>query len=142
MHSPTNASQQNSFAERFKYDIISSSLLSSTLAASLVAPTNETRRTVSPEPAGKLSATGDHHPSDASVSHLKSLTDNASNPDLNLSVPIVLLSISAIILSTGHYLLALLSAAAIYAKFFVFPHVEEDGSMTQVSSHHSSLGLY
>ncbi|TBU24410.1 hypothetical protein BD311DRAFT_671865 [Dichomitus squalens] len=118
-------SRENSFEERFKYDVISSSLLSSSLAA----PASAIHRTFAfaPEFPGKLDDGGGGtedgtSPSD-SKAHDRSL--DSTSGDLNLSghgqeLPIALLSIAIFFLSAGSYVFAaVFLAAGFYARHVV-----------------------
>ncbi|KZT68657.1 hypothetical protein DAEQUDRAFT_670985 [Daedalea quercina L-15889] len=84
---------ENAFAERFKYDVISSSLLSSTVSA-----TPTIRRTFAPELPGKLDDASDGASSD---------DDKSSSPLSEFQVPIALICIAAIVLAAEYYFLAI-----------------------------------
>ncbi|KAI1791920.1 hypothetical protein LXA43DRAFT_1094255 [Ganoderma leucocontextum] len=118
LQSSSCSSRENGFEERFKYDIISSSLLSSSLAA----PTTTHRPSLTPEIPGKLDGgggegAGDEHSPLESKSDFRlppTSNSNLSGPEL----PIALLSIGVVFLSTSFTFLAVVFfAAAIYARY-------------------------
>ena len=135
LHSSSCTSRENSFEERFKYDIISSSLLSSSLAA----PTSATRRSFTPEIPGKLddggggSADDEHFPAVGQADGR--FPDSTSNPNLSgQEVPIALLSIAVVFLSAGFYFMAIIFlAAGIYSKHVMQVDQNTQNSTSQVS---------
>ena len=136
LQSSSCSSRENGFEERFKYDIISSSLLSSSLAA----PTTTHRPPLTPEIPGKLDdgggLTGDpHSPSDSPPDSIPSDSPMLSNSNVSgPEFPIALLSIAAVFLSAGYSFLAIVSfAAAIYVKYVVQADHSTADSMSQVS---------
>ena len=140
--SSSHASNQNPFAERFKYDVISSSLLSSSLAASVSAPITPPRRLVTPELPGRLhEADGDDPPTSGTGSGRHSPEDASESTSLPPQLPVVLLSIAVAVLSIGHYLLAFpLVAAAIYVRYVVHA-AEKSNYTTQVRKSNSALHM-
>lgn len=144
LQSSSCSSRENGFEERFKYDIISSSLLSSSLAA----PTTTHRPSLMPEIPGKLDdgggSTRDPHSSSGSAPDSispDSPTSSASNA-AGLEFPIALLSIAAAFLSAGFSFLAIVSlGAAIYVRYVVQADHSTPDSMSQVSDLSTSSKL-
>ena len=98
-------SPENAFAERFKYDVISSSLLSSAIAA-----TPTTRRTFGSDLPGKLDDASDSTSSDGD----KSPAATSSLPEFQ--VPAALVAVAAIALAAEYYFVAIfLMLAATYS---------------------------
>ncbi|RPD73138.1 hypothetical protein L226DRAFT_112873 [Lentinus tigrinus ALCF2SS1-7] len=120
--SSSRSSQENNFAERFKYDVISSSLLSSSLAA----PTSAVRRTFSPDIPGKLDdGGGDDPPSDSRF------PEAVSSP-LGSQLPVALISLAVVILSTGYFFIAMIPLfAAIYVRYVMQADADKANSTTQ-----------
>lgn len=99
-------SPENAFAERFKYDVISSSLLSSAIA-----PTPTIRRTFGTDLPGKLDDASDGSLSDGDKS--PTLT---SPPLSEFQVPAALVAVAAIALAAEYYFVAIfLMLAATYS---------------------------
>ena len=99
-------SSENAFAERFKYDVISSSLLSSAIAA-----TPTTRRTFGSDVPGKLDDSSDEGSSDEDNSQIAT-----SSPLSEFQVPIALVAAAAIALAAEYYFVAIfLMLAATYS---------------------------
>ncbi|KAH9939092.1 uncharacterized protein BXZ73DRAFT_44256 [Epithele typhae] len=118
LHPSDSSSQENTFAERFKYDVISSSLLSSSLAASLASPVSA-RRANTPEIPGRLSEEG----TSGGGGEQPVPTPAVALPDIP-SLPafsgpqlaVTLLSVSVLVFSIGFYFLAfVVLLAALYA---------------------------
>ncbi|PIL30417.1 hypothetical protein GSI_07604 [Ganoderma sinense ZZ0214-1] len=134
LQSSSCSSRDNGFEERFKYDIISSSLLSSSLAA----PTVTSRPSLTPEIPGKLDggggSVGDEHSPSGSNPDFPS-PDSSAPLDSNFSgpeSPIALLSIAVAFLSTGFHLLAIVFfAAAIYVRYVVQASHSTSDSLSQ-----------
>ncbi|KAM5541422.1 hypothetical protein V8D89_004976 [Ganoderma adspersum] len=134
LQSSSCSSRDNSFEERFKYDIISSSLLSSSLAAPTITP----RPSLTPEIPGKLDGVGGlvgdtHSPSDSNTDFPS--PDSTTPPNPNPSgpeSPIALLSIAVLCFSTGFNLLAVVFiAAAIYVRYVVQADHSTSDSLSQ-----------
>ncbi|KAI0351342.1 hypothetical protein OH77DRAFT_1429891 [Trametes cingulata] len=133
LQSTSSHSPESTFAERFKYDVISSSLLASSLAA---APSSAVRRTFSPEIPGKLDdggGGGEDEPSSADAKAdrgFASHADSASALDpLGPQLPFALVSLAVLALSTSYYFLAILFlCAAAYVRYVV--HTESEKSDT------------
>ena len=128
LQSSSRSSHENNFAERFKYDVISSSLLSSSLAA----PTSAVRRTFAPDIPGKLDdGGGDEEPSSASSD--SRFPQSSSNP-LGSQLPVALASLAVVILSTGYLFIAMIPlSAAIYVRYVMQADADKANSTTQVS---------
>ncbi|KAL6301724.1 hypothetical protein BKA93DRAFT_450288 [Sparassis latifolia] len=114
----SRSSQEQTFAERFKYDVISSSLLSSSIAA----PPSATRRTFSPELPGRLQDTSDEDPSPTTAARLDQwlptrMANAHARPEFSeIQWPILILSLSVAALSAEYYFIAIfLFAWAAYA---------------------------
>ena len=100
-------SSESAFAERFKYDVISSSLLSSAIAA-----TPTTRRTFGSDLPGKLDDAGDGSSSDEDQPH----TATPLSPLSEFQVPIALVAVAAVALAAEYYFVAMfLMLAATYS---------------------------
>ncbi|KAL1940873.1 hypothetical protein VTO73DRAFT_7914 [Trametes versicolor] len=136
LQSSTSNSTEGNFAERFKYDVISSSLLASTLAA---VPTSAVRQTFSPDIPGKLDDSGggdkpESFPADAKTeSSYPPNADSTSAPDsLGLQLPYVLASLAALALSTNYVFLAILFlCAAAYVRYVVNTDIEKSDTTKQ-----------
>ncbi|KAI0737361.1 hypothetical protein C8Q80DRAFT_1213914 [Daedaleopsis nitida] len=134
LQSSTCTSHENSFEERFKYDVISSSLLSSSLAA---APTSTVRRSITPELPGKLDDGGgtvtDEDSSTTGARIGGRFPDHSSNPNtLEFQVPVALFSVAVVVLSTGYTFLAMIPLfAAIYARYVLYADMEKNDSTAQ-----------
>ncbi|KAI0690876.1 hypothetical protein C8T65DRAFT_671113 [Cerioporus squamosus] len=128
LQSSSCSSQENSFAERFKYDVISSSLLSSSLAA----PTSAVRRTFTPDIPGKLDdGSTEGEPSFAGSNSDARFPDPVSNP-FGSQLPVALVSLAVVLLSIGYFFLAMIPLfAAIYVRYVVQPDAEKATSTTQ-----------
>ncbi|KIP01829.1 hypothetical protein PHLGIDRAFT_131086 [Phlebiopsis gigantea 11061_1 CR5-6] len=111
LSTPKLASSSNSFPERFKYDVISSSLLSTSLAATPLPG----RRSFAPEIPGRLASSRDH-------SRASSTSDDyGENQQLNPSElgltreTIAIISVAVVVLAAGfEFLGLLLLAGALY----------------------------
>ncbi|KAI0364683.1 hypothetical protein BV20DRAFT_1116256 [Pilatotrama ljubarskyi] len=122
IQSASSHSPENDFAERFKYDVISSSLLASSLAA---APSSAVRRTFSPEIPGKLDGGGGFGEDNSASVDTKSddvctlQADFASPLDpLAPQLPYALVSLAVLALSTSYSFLAvLLLCGAAYIRY-------------------------
>ena len=136
LQSSSCSSRDNTFEERFKYDIISSSLLSSSLAAPTITP----RPSLTPDIPGKLDGGGGsmgdpHSPSDSnpdfqSPDPTTTSNSNPSGPELSIA----LLSIAVVFLSAGFILLAVVFiASAIYVRYVVQADRSTSDSLSQVS---------
>ena len=108
---------KNSFAERFKYDVISSSLLS----ASLAATPGVGRRSANQDDSSSLEAASDagersQRPSSSAAETEDELNAQTSDVDMEeLKGPVAVLSIGVVALAAGYEFLAyLLFAAALY----------------------------
>ncbi|KAL7280304.1 hypothetical protein ACG7TL_005218 [Trametes sanguinea] len=135
LRSSSSSSSESTFAERFKYDVISSSLLASSLAA----PTSTARRTHSPEIPGKL----DEQESDGEPEHLPphskadvsdSSRDISSTPPSSLGpqLPYVLVSLAVLALSRHSYFLAIvLVSSAAYIRYVVHSDNERSDTTKQ-----------
>lgn len=100
-------SSENAFAERFKYDLISSSLLSSAIA-----PTPTIRRTFGADLPGKLDDASDAGSSDGD----KSQTLTSPSPLSEFQVPVPLVAVAAVALAAEYYFVAIfLMLAATYS---------------------------
>ncbi|KAI0730501.1 hypothetical protein C8Q76DRAFT_792656 [Earliella scabrosa] len=133
LQSSSCTSHENTFAERFKYDVISSSLLSSSLAA---APTSAIRRSFTPELPGKLDdgagASDDGHISSSSRPDNRFPEVTSSPNALAPQIPVALLSLAVIVLSTGSFFIALIPlGAAIYVRYVVNADAEKHNSTAQ-----------
>ncbi|KAI0691792.1 hypothetical protein C8T65DRAFT_670380 [Cerioporus squamosus] len=129
LQSSSCSSQENSFAERFKYDVISSSLLSSSLAA----PTSAVRRTFTPDIPGKLDDGGGDEESSSAVSRSDARFPEpaVSNP-FGSQLPVALVSLAVVLLSIGYFFLAMIPLfAAIYVRYVVQPDADKATSTTQ-----------
>ncbi|RDX51367.1 hypothetical protein OH76DRAFT_1454933 [Lentinus brumalis] len=128
LQSSSSSAHENSFAERFKYDVISSSLLSSSLAA----PTSAVRRTFSPDIPGKLDDRGgDEEPLSAVSSSDSPFPEPMSTP-FGSQLPVVLVSLAVVMLSIGCFFLAMIPLfAAIYVKYVVQPEADKANSTSQ-----------
>ncbi|KAI0765627.1 hypothetical protein BD413DRAFT_482153, partial [Trametes elegans] len=119
LSSSSSNSSESTFAERFKYDVISSSLLASSLAA----PAGVARRAFSPELPGKLDdggGGGENDPPSAEKSTPAATTELALNPNSLGQLPYVFLSLGVLALSASYYLLAILSlCTAAYVRYVV-----------------------
>ncbi|KAK7685830.1 hypothetical protein QCA50_011176 [Cerrena zonata] len=120
-------SQENAFSERFKYDVISSSLLSNSIAA---APPSATRRTFTPDIPGRLSEDeGSDH------SRSSSITDNGkpnAASELNTSWPWGVASIAILAISVEYYFLALfLGCVAFYLIYAARFQASRENTMNQ-----------
>ncbi|KAI0832037.1 hypothetical protein BC628DRAFT_1351317 [Trametes gibbosa] len=132
LRSSTNPCPEGDFAERFKYDVISSSLLASSLAA---APTSAVRRSFSPEIPGKLDDSGGGGDDEPVLPGSKT-NGSSSSPQTPHSVapqlPLVLASLGALALSTRHIFLAtLLLCSAVYVRYVV----NTDGEKSDTTKH-------
>ncbi|KAJ8472583.1 hypothetical protein ONZ51_g8426 [Trametes cubensis] len=137
LQSSSNSSQEANFAERFKYDVISSSLLANSLAAP---PTSAVRRTFSPDIPGKLDDRGRSRKDDDPPS-VETKTDSPypPNPDPNSNaeslgpqVPYALVSVAVLALSGGYHFFALvLFSAAAYVKYVVHSDSEKSDTTKQ-----------
>ncbi|KAH9857299.1 hypothetical protein C2E23DRAFT_856742 [Lenzites betulinus] len=114
LRSSTSSFPESNFAERFKYDVISSSLLASSLAA---APTSAVRQSFSPEIPGKLDDGGGGGDEELSKTDATYPEHPGTANWLVPQLPLVLASLGALAFSTSHLFLAiLLSFSAAYAS--------------------------
>ena len=145
LQSSSCSSRDNTFEERFKYDIISSSLLSSSLAAPTITP----RPSLTPDIPGKLDGGGGsmgdpHSPSDSnpdfqSPDPTTTSNSNPSGPELSIA----LLSIAVVFLSAGFVLLAVVFvASAIYVRYVGQADRSTSDSLSQVSCPPSSSSFF
>ncbi|KAI0676118.1 hypothetical protein C8Q78DRAFT_1008116 [Trametes maxima] len=135
LQSSSAHASENAFAEHFKYDVISSSLLASSLAA----PTSSVRRAFSPEIPGKLDDKGGGGKAgvllrntevDDTPSHTDSTTSSPNS--LEPQLPYVFVSLAVLALSTNHYFLAtILASAAAYARHVVNTDSEKSDTTKQ-----------
>ncbi|KAH9893577.1 hypothetical protein C8Q73DRAFT_666252 [Cubamyces lactineus] len=136
LQSSSNSSQESNFAERFKYDVISSSLLANSLAAP---PTSAVRRTFSPDIPGKLDDRGGGRKDEHSSAETKTDSPYPPNADpnstlesLGLQVPFALVSVAVLALSGGYHFLSLvLFSAAAYVKYVVHSDSEKSDTTKQ-----------
>ncbi|OJT13494.1 hypothetical protein TRAPUB_9959 [Trametes pubescens] len=136
LQSSTSNSTEDNFAERFKYDVISSSLLASTLAA---VPSSAVRQTFSPDIPGKLDDSGGGDKPESTPADVKTESsyplnaDSITAPDsLGIQSPYVLASLAALALSTNHVFLAiLLLCAAAYVRYVVNTDSEKSDTTKQ-----------
>ncbi|EKM50723.1 uncharacterized protein PHACADRAFT_264171 [Phanerochaete carnosa HHB-10118-sp] len=105
-------SSSNTFAERFKYDVISSSLLSISLAAS----PNPARRTFKPEIPGRLRGSAGGHSrasstteDDEALSHHYKTVEESTNVRGTITV----VSVAVVALAAGYEFLGLLMLASV-----------------------------
>ncbi|CAL1713977.1 unnamed protein product [Somion occarium] len=98
----TFSSHENAFAERFKYDVISSSLLSASIAA---APSSATRRSFTPDIPGRLSYTdiSDHSRNSSITESSKQTSSDLSSYSWSSGIA----SMAVLALSVEYYFLAL-----------------------------------
>ncbi|KAI8985660.1 hypothetical protein BD414DRAFT_488809 [Trametes punicea] len=136
LRSSSSSGVEHNFAERFKYDVISSSLLASTLAA----PSSTTRRTFSPEVPGRLDdrdGAGEDEASspkantgqpDASAADVHSRPPPSAGPQLSY----VIVSIAVLALALGyHYLALVLLSSSAYLWYVVHPDSEKSDTAKQ-----------
>lgn len=102
---------ENAFAERFKYDVISSSLLSTTIASSQPTPLLPKRLSLTPQIPGDLF---DHFPDDPPAGDATPIppgghpSQSQSTPESpGMTWPVSILSIAVLSLSAEYYFLAL-----------------------------------
>ncbi|OBZ73867.1 hypothetical protein A0H81_06451 [Grifola frondosa] len=138
----TYQSPGSTFAERFKYDVISSSLLSTSISA---APSVATRRTFTPELPGKLddsrgsSDGGGEDTSDEPCHRFPAGHNDISSSFLGLPWHAIVASVAMIVVSAGYYFLCLLlSGIAIYMYCNSVAESDKADAMDQVSVQGSS----
>lgn len=125
----------NGFAERFKYDVISSSLLSTSISSQASA----TRRSFSPDLPGKLDSNStERSASPSEVNHLSDQQPDQTSPSSDLLGdyfwPFTLTSSAVVFLSSGWYLFAmLLFASASYSWHCHKQNNEKADALTTVS---------
>ncbi|KAI0630645.1 hypothetical protein C8Q77DRAFT_1134419 [Trametes polyzona] len=136
LNSSTSASSGDNFAERFKYDVISSSLLASSLAAPA---TNVARRSLSPELPGQLDDSdggGQPKPPPTDAKAKGSNVTNAEDAEetnvLGPEWPYFLGSLAALAMAANHVFLAiLLVSAAAYVRYVVNADSEKSDTTQQ-----------
>ncbi|KAI0640721.1 hypothetical protein C8Q79DRAFT_994564 [Trametes meyenii] len=135
LQSSSATASGNAFAEHFKYDVISSSLLASSLAA----PVSSVRRAFSPEIPGKLDdkggggqdgVTSKDPETDDMPSHVDTTTSSPNSLEPQLSY--VFLSLAVLALSTNHNFLAIiLASTAAYVRHVVNTDSEKSDTTKQ-----------